>query len=150
GELVPDLQQADFRIFDGQVEQSVDIFTMEAFPLSLVVLIDDDLKSKDAAQMTPSLRAIVGGISTNDEAIICRFDLSFYPGDAFSADFDKLWADLKSAQDHAAPSSAGPVPFVTPPSTHATTVGEPKPTVPIDPGHRPTKALDDAVNSAAE
>jgi Ca-activated chloride channel homolog len=150
GELVPDLQQSDFRIFDGDVEQSVDVFTMEAFPLSLVVLIDDDLKSKDAAQMSPSLRAIVGGISANDEAMICRFDLSFYPGDAFSADFDKLWSDLKTVQDHAAPSTAGPVPFVTPPSTHEPTVGEPKKSAPVDPGHRPTKALDDAVHSAAE
>jgi Ca-activated chloride channel family protein len=151
GELVADLQQSDFRIFDGQVEQSVDLFTVEAFPLSLVVLIDDDLKSKDAAQMSPSLRAILGGISDNDEALICRFDLSFYPGDAFSSDFDKLWADLKSAQEHAAPSTAGPVPFVTPPSTHAAGVGEPKgDAAPVQGGHRPSKALDDAIFSAAE
>jgi Ca-activated chloride channel family protein len=150
GELVPDLQQSDFRIFDGQVEQSVDLFTAEAFPLSLVVLIDDDLKSKDAAQVTPSLRAILAGISDNDEALICRFDLSFYPGEAFSGDFDKLWADLKSAQDHAAPSTAGPVPYVTPPSTHPAGVGEPKSIPPVDPGHRPTKALDDAIFASAE
>jgi len=150
GELVADLQQTDFRIFDENVEQSVDVFTVEAFPLSLVVLIDDDLKSKDAAQVTPTLRAITGGISASDEALICRFDLSFYPGDAFSDDLDKLWADLKKAQDHAAPSTAGPVPFVTPPSTHPGGVGEPGPSAPVDPGHRPTKALDDAVHSAAE
>lgn len=150
GELVADLQQADFRIFDENIEQSVDIFTVEAFPLSLVVLIDDDLKSKDAAQVTPTLRAITAGISASDEALICRFDLSFYPGDAFSDDLDKLWADLKKAQDHAAPSTAGPVPFVTPPSTHPGGVGEPGPPAPVDPGHRPTKALDDAVHSAAE
>src|SRR5262249_44497877 len=150
GELVADLQQGDFRIFDGQVEQAVDLFTVEAFPLSLVVLIDDDLKSKDAAQMSPSLRAILGGISANDEALICRFDLAFYPGDAFSGDFDKLWADLKNAQDHAAPSTAGPVPFVTPPTTHAPGVGEPGQAAPLKVGHRLTKALDDAIFSAAE
>jgi Ca-activated chloride channel family protein len=150
GELVADLQEADFRIFDERVEQSVDVFTVEAFPLSLVVLIDDDLKSKDAAQVTPTLRAITAGISASDEALICRFDLSFYPGDAFSDDLDKLWADLKKAQDHAAPSTAGSVPFVTAPSAHETGVGEPKKMAPVDPGHRPTKALDDAIHSAAE
>jgi VWFA-related protein len=150
GELVPDLQQTDFRVFDGQIEQSLDLFTMEAFPLSLVVLIDDDLKSKDAAQMSPSLRAILGGISEHDEALICRFDLSFYPGDAFSADFDKLWSELKTAQEHAAPSKT---PFTAPvssPSDHAQGIGEPTPTAPLNSGHRPTKALDDAVHSAAE
>jgi hypothetical protein len=40
------------------VKQSIDVFTAEVFPLSLVVLVDDDLKSNDAAQMAPSLRAM--------------------------------------------------------------------------------------------
>jgi Ca-activated chloride channel family protein len=148
--LVPDLQRQEFRIFDDSVEQSIDVFTAEAFPLSLVVLIDDDLKSQDAAQMAPTLRVITGGISANDEAIICRFDLSFYPGDGFSADLNKLWADLKDAQDHSGPSTSGPVPFVTPPSTHVRGVGEPPLAAPTNFGSRPTKALDDAVHSAAE
>ncbi len=84
GDLVPDLSQSDFRIFDDDVEQSIDVFTEEAFPLSLVVLIDDDLKSKDAAQMAPTLRAITAGISANDEALVARFDIDFYPGDQFT------------------------------------------------------------------
>src|ERR1700727_1629556 len=67
GDLVPDLSESEFRIFDDDVEQSIDVFTKAAFPLSLVVLIDDDLKSKDAAQMAPTLRAITAGISANDE-----------------------------------------------------------------------------------
>src|SRR5712692_7763896 len=70
GNLVPDLQEEEFRIFDDNVEQSIDVFTAEAFPLSLVVLIDDDLKSADAAQMAPTLRAVVAGISPSDEALI--------------------------------------------------------------------------------
>ncbi|PYT42588.1 MAG: hypothetical protein DMG45_09370 [Acidobacteria bacterium] len=150
GNLVPDLQKEEFRIFDDNVEQSIDVFTAEAFPLSLVVLIDDDLKSQDAAQMAPTLRAITGGISSSDEAIICRFDLSFYPGDGFSADLNKLWADLKDAQDHSGPSTSGAVPFVTPPSSHPLGVGEPPLAAPTNLGSRPTKALDDAVHSAAE
>lgn len=150
GDLVPDLQQNEFRIFDDNIEQSIDVFTAEAFPLSLVVLIDDDLKAKDAEQMTASLRAIIGGISAYDEALICRFDLSFYPGDGFTSDIDKLWIALKDAQDHSAPSAAGPVPFVTPPSTHGAGVGEPTPKAPVNARGRPTKALDDAVHYAAE
>jgi Ca-activated chloride channel homolog len=150
GDLVPDLLESDFRIFDDNVEQSVDVFTAEAFPLSLVVLIDDDLKSKDAAQMTPSLRAILAGISASDEALICRFDLFFHPGEAFTSDIDKLWAALKDAQDHSAPSTAGPVSFVTSPSDHPVGVGEPHQAAPTNAGARATKALDDAVHSAAE
>ncbi len=147
GELVADLQQTDFRIFDNNVEQSVDVFTVEAFPLSLVVLIDDDLKSKDAAQMTPTLRAITAGISASDEALIARFDLSFYPGTAFTSDLDTLWAELERAQKYSAPSTAGPVPFVSGPFEGCAC---PVQAAPTKSNHRPTKALDDAIHSAAE
>src|SRR6266704_5634664 len=51
GNLVPDLHREEFRIYDDNVEQSIDVFTAEAFPLSLVVLIDNDMKALDAAQM---------------------------------------------------------------------------------------------------
>ena len=139
GELVPDLEESDFRVFDENVEQSIDVFTAEAFPLSLVILIDDDLKSKDAAQMAPTLRAITAGIS----------DLDFYPGESFTSDLDKLWAELKNVQNHSEPSTAGPVPFVTPPSSHTLGVGEAPLKVPIASGSRPTKALDDAIHSSA-
>jgi len=147
GNLVPDLRKDEFRIFDDNVEQETEVFTAEAFPLSLVVLIDDDLKSKDAAQMAPTLRAITAGISPSDEALICRFDLSFYPGERFSSDLNQLWADLKEAQDHSGPSTAGPVPYVSSPSSHSLGVGEPPLAAPTNFGSRPTKALDDAVHS---
>jgi Ca-activated chloride channel family protein len=149
GELVPDLERSEFRVFDNNVEQSIDVFTQEAFPLSLVILIDDDLKSKDAAQMTPTLRAITGGISANDEAIVARFDLDFYPAEGFTSDLDKIWADLKNAQDHSGPSTPAAPPYVGSPSDHALGVGEPPLKVAAKAGPRPTKALDDAIHSAA-
>ena len=145
GNLVPELQKQEFRLFDDQVEQSIDVFTAEAFPLSLVVLIDDDLKSNDAEQLIQSLRAVVGGISSTDEAMICRFDLKFYPGEGFTGDQDRLMAELKRAQEVSGPSTAGPVPFVTGPSSHAPGVGEPRQAAPTNLGSRPTKALDDSV-----
>lgn len=150
GNLIPDLQKQDFRVFDDKVEQSIDVFTAEAFPLSLVVLVDDDLKSNDAAQMAPSLRAIAAGISSSDEALICRFDLKFYPGEAFTGDLDSLLAQIKSAQDASGPSTVGPVPFVTPPSWHPLGVGELPPATATNLGSAPTKALDDAIFSAAQ
>jgi VWFA-related protein len=148
GDLVPDLNQSDFRIFDEGIEQSIEVFTEEAFPLSLVVLIDDDLKSKDAAQMAPTLRAITAGISANDEAIVARFDLDFYPGDAFTSDLDKLWADLKNVQLRAEPTKTSPPPYVR--GDFDGCACPVKPAVGTKLGARPTKALDDAIHSAAE
>jgi Ca-activated chloride channel homolog len=151
GNLVPELQKQDFRVFDDEVEQSIDVFTAEAFPLSLIVLIDDDLKSNDAEQLVQSLRAVLAGISSNDEAMICRFDLKFYPGEGFTDDQDRLLTELKKAQEASGPSTAGPVPFVTGPSSHAPGVGEPPhQAAATNLGSRPTKALDDAVYSAAQ
>jgi hypothetical protein len=43
GELVTDLQQKDFRIFEDGIEQQISLFSVDAFPLSAAVLIDDDL-----------------------------------------------------------------------------------------------------------
>jgi VWFA-related protein len=150
GNLVPELQKREFRVFDDNVEQSIDVFTAEAFPLSLVVLIDDDLKSNDAEQLVQSLRAVVAGISASDEAMICRFDLKFYPGEGFTGDPDSLMAELKKAQEVSGPSTTGPVPFVTGPSSHAPGVGEPPQAAGTNLGSRPTKALDDAIYSAAQ
>ena len=78
GNLVAGLELSDFRVFDDELEQTIEVFTSEASPLSLVLLIDDDLKAKDAEQMAPSLRAIAAGVSVADEAMVCRFDLLFY------------------------------------------------------------------------
>ncbi len=150
GDLVPDLRESEFRVFDNNVEQSIDVFTEEAFPLSLVVLIDDDLKSKDAAQIAPTLRAITGGISASDEVIVCRFDLEFYPGEQFTSDLDTIWADLVRIQDRTQRSRSKQQAAISPASDRALGVGEAPMKVPIKSGARPTKALDDAIHSAAE
>src|SRR5207247_10128402 len=68
GNLVPDLQKEEFRIFDDNVEQSIDVFTAEAFPPSLAVLIDDDMKSQAAAQMPPTLPPIPCRLRTTNPA----------------------------------------------------------------------------------
>src|SRR5262249_9993647 len=89
GTLVPDLTKEEFRVFDDSVEQRISIFSVEAFPLSAVILIDDDLKGKNSDLVEESLKAIVGGLSTADEAYVCRFDTNFHPGKGFTKDQDK-------------------------------------------------------------
>ena len=153
GELVPDLKRDEFRVFEDNVEQHIDMFTAEAFPLSMVVLIDNDLKDKDAEKVQSSLMAILGGLSTEDEAFICRFDQFFHPGKGFTSDQDKLSTELKrtkldSEADVAPPSP----PFDGPPSINNHSAIDDNA---IDKGARairgqPTKALDDAVFAAAQ
>src|SRR5271166_1631118 len=83
GRLVPDLHRDEFRIFEDNVEQKIAEFKAEAFPLSMVVLIDNDLKAKVAQQVDASIQAVVAGMSVSDEASICRFDQYFHEGAGF-------------------------------------------------------------------
>jgi Ca-activated chloride channel family protein len=154
GRIVADLQKDEFRILEDKVEQRITFFSAEAFPLSMVVLIDNDLKSKDAKQVTDSLRAIVAGLSATDETFVCRFDQFFHPGKGFITDQDQLLVELKRTQIDAAPSVAGPgAPINNGPSINGHSATSDAPNISgamINIKGQPTKALDDAVYAAAQ
>src|SRR5689334_16261152 len=154
GHLVPDLIRDEFRVFDDSVEQRVAFFTVEAFPLSAVVLIDNDLKGKDSEMVESSLKSIVAGLSLTDEAFVCRFDVNFHPGKGFTRDQDKLVTELKrtrldSETDVVGPDPSGPF------GAGATINGQNISGGPATPPstkilkNQPSKALDDAVYEAA-
>jgi Ca-activated chloride channel family protein len=152
GNLVPDLRRDEFRVFEDNVEQEIRSLSVEVYPLSLVILIDNDLKRKDEQQVEPSLASIVGGLSTSDEAFICRFDQFFHEGKGFTREQDSLLTELKRTNLSSEPSVAPPGgPFNGP-----TINNEPAPGAPPNPAGlqaikgQPTKALDDAVFEAAE
>lgn len=152
GNLVPDLRRDEFRVFEDNIEQEITRLSVETMPLSLVILIDNDLKRKDEQQVEPSLTSIVGGLSTSDEAFICRFDQFFHEGNGFTRDQDNLLTQLKRTDLSSEPSVAPPGgPFNGPTINNA-----PAPGAPPNPAGlqaikgQPTKALDDAVFEAAE
>ena len=158
GRLVPDLTRSEFRILDDNVEQRLEYFSAEAFPLSAVILLDNDLKSKDARQVESSLSAIVAGLSANDEAFVCRFDTNFHPGKGFTHDQDQLLTELRrtridDSRTSAPPPAAGGV-FTSGPTINgqsvASTGAPPTPGSTVILGDRTTKALDDAVYEAAQ
>jgi VWFA-related protein len=120
----------------------------------MVVLIDNDLKSKDSKQVADSLRSIVAGLSVSDEAQVCRFDQFFHVGKGFISDQDKLLAELKRTHLDEAPSVAAPGAAINNgPSIngHSATSDAPNITsAAINIKGQPTKALDDAVYAAAQ
>jgi len=151
GDLVPDLRKDDFRVFEDNIEQQIEKLSIDPFPLSLVILIDNDLRSKDQQQVEPSLVSIVAGLSTRDEAFVCRFDQFFHEGDGFIKDQDVLITELKRTDISSKTSVAPPGgPFNGP-----TVNNEPAPGAPAQPAgligikSQSTKALDDAVYGAA-
>jgi Ca-activated chloride channel homolog len=154
GRLVPDLRKEDFRVLEDNVEQRIVYFSAETVPLSLVLLIDNDLKSKDARQVVDSLDAIVASLSTLDEAFVCRFDQFFHQGKGFTTDQDKLLTELKRTRLDEEPSVAPPSPPLNNGPTingHASSGDAPKtPETTMILKGQSNKALDDAVYAAAQ
>jgi VWFA-related protein len=152
GRLVPDLGKDEFRILEDNGEQKIDVFTAEAFPLSMVILIDNDLKKSDAKEVQDSLDAIIGGMSDLDEAFVCRFDQFFHPGKGFTSNQDELLVELRRTKLDSHPGVMSPGgPFNGPTINGHAPDGSPavpESTRTILEG--PTKALDDAVFGAAE
>lgn len=116
GQLVADLTKDDFRVFADDVEQQIILFDANAFPLSAVVLIDNDLSEKPAQQVQKSVEAIAAGFGPNDEVALVTYDE--YPNTVadFSFNNDALFTQLKRLQlgSHnstivADPTTAGPV-----------------------------------------
>ena len=151
GNLVPDLRRDEFRIFEDNIEQRIDSLSVEAYPLSLVILIDNDLKRKDEQQVEPSLVSIVGGMSSRDEAFICRFDQFFHEGKGFSKDQDKIITELKRTDLESVPSVAPPGgPFNGPTVNNAPAPGaSPQPAGLQAIKGQSTKTLDDAIFESA-
>jgi Ca-activated chloride channel family protein len=154
GNLVPDLQKNEFRVFEDNVEQKIDVFTAEAFPLSMVILLDNDLKEKDAQQVRKSLDAVVGGLSLEDEAFICRFDEFFHPGTGFTTDHDLLLTELQrtkiDSEPHVAP-PGGAIANAPSINGHSAIGDSPNmASATMNIRGQSTKALDDAVYGAAQ
>lgn len=151
GNLVPDLHRDEFRVFEDNIEQNIDVFTAEAFPLSMVILIDNDLKDKDAAAVQASLDSILLGMSVEDEAFVCRFDQFFHPGKGFTSDQDKLQTELKRTRLDTEPSIVAPGGPFSGPTINNHSVSDQSS---IDKSTQilkgqPTKTLDDAIYNAA-
>ena len=149
GRLVGDLQRDDFRIFQDGLEQEILRFSADPFPLSSVVLIDNDLNQKQAEQVQKSLVAIASGFGPADETAIVTFQE--YPNIVTNLSFnnDQVQDQLKRLElskhfpgGFGGPLDAGPVINGRSQQTGVPNVGATPQTV--------NKCLDDAIYFAGE
>lgn len=155
GNLVPDLTREEFRVFDDNIEQRISLFSVEAFPLSAVLLIDNDLKGKDSEMVESSLKSIVAGLSLTDEAFVCRFDTNFHPGKGFTKDQDKLVTELRRTKldresDVIGPDPGGPFGAGATVNGQSISGGPAPPTSTKILKAQTNKALDDAMFEASQ
>jgi VWFA-related protein len=124
GQLVGDLQKEDFRLFVDNVEQKILLFKSDAVPLSAVVLVDDDLEQKQAADVQGSLISIAAGFGPSDEVALVTYEAFPHTVLDFTFNNDQLFTQLKriDLQSHAAST------ITTPTNTAPTVNGQPLPT----------------------
>lgn len=150
GNLVGDLRQNEFRILEDGVEQRITLFSTDTVPLSAVVLLDDDLKTKASEQVQKSLVAMAGGFSAMDETAIGRFDAFYTPVLDFTRDNDQLITQLKGLDLNSSVPGVGSTVMTEGPSIN----GAPAPGAPgvtqKSIGRDTTKHINDAVHAAAE
>jgi VWFA-related protein len=151
GELVTDLQQNDFRIFEDGVEQQISLFSVDAFPLSAAVLVDDDLKQSTAERVQKTLETLAAGFSASDEVSLWRFDeVPESISDDFIADNDALLTQLKRIDLSSSFPGVGSAPMTSGPrvNTQAPTGSPQRSAMSI--GHPNVKHINDAIYAAAE
>jgi VWFA-related protein len=150
GELVTDLQERDFRVFEDGIEQPIALFSAEAFPLSAAILIDDDLKRSTAEKVQKTLETLAGAFSASDEVSLWRFDqVPEQISEEFIADNDNLLTQLKRIDLSSSFPGVGSYTMTAGPRVN--TAQPPGPaTVPAEAnGHPNTKHIDDAIYAAA-
>jgi len=115
GRLVHGIRRDEFRVFEDEEEQELILFSADAFPLSLVILIDNGLPRSASKKVEKSIAAIVGGLGPNDEATVMLFDTVTSEAEPLSSDNDALHSRLKRLQLNetfpgigSAPMTAGP------------------------------------------
>ena len=152
GELVGDLRSDEFRVLQDGIEQKIIRFTSDPYPLSSVVVIDNNLSQKQSAQVQKSLIAIAAGFGPADEVAVVTYDQFPKTVSEFSFNNDQLFTTLKrldlgshfpGAGFDGGPLTAGPTA-----NGHSLENGAPTPLGAKLPPQ--TKCLDDAVYAAAE
>src|SRR5712692_10572372 len=74
GDLIDDLTQADFQVFEEGLERPVQFFSNESAPLSTVILLDSGMSEASAAAVHEALRSLGSSFGPNDEEALYIFD----------------------------------------------------------------------------
>jgi len=149
GELVTDLQQNDFRVFEDGIEQPIALFSADAFPLSTAILIDDDLKISTAEKVQKTLETLAGGFSASDEVSLWRFDEVPEPVADFIPDNDALLAQLKKIDLSSSFPGFGSAPMTNGPHVNTQPLPGPYQVPSSALGHPNNKHINDAIYAAA-
>jgi len=73
GNLVAGLTWRDFKVFENNTRVPISFFTVDAFPLSIVFVVDQSVPSPVMAKVNDSLGAIQGALTPYDELAVFSY-----------------------------------------------------------------------------
>jgi VWFA-related protein len=149
GNLVEGLTRRDFAVYEDGMEQKVNFFTSEAFPLSAAVVIDTGMSASTMSKVNRTLASITGAFSQYDEVEVYTYASVVHPVTDFRAANDQLTMAMRRAKRTGA---TGGVPVTGGPMAAGPTVNG----HPLDPGaphvrtvKQDASVLNDAILRAA-
>ena len=74
GRLVPGLTWRDIRVFENGYRQKMDLFTVDPFPLSVALVIDQSVTFDTMTKINNSLAALQGAFTTYDEVAVFTYN----------------------------------------------------------------------------
>lgn len=149
GQIIGDLRSDEFRIFEDGREQQLALFSTDPYPLSVVVLIDNDMTSKVRDQVQKSLESISAGLGPQDEAALMLFDEFPQQVLDFTKNNDAIFSQLKRMRlGEKIPGDYGG-PMTAPPSINNQSQLPQAPVYGMG-QEKVVKDLDDAVHAAGE
>ncbi len=73
-QLVPGLAPRDIRVFENNVRQQMRLFTVDPFPLSVALVIDQSVAFNEAAKINNSLGALQNAFTPYDEIAVFTYN----------------------------------------------------------------------------
>jgi VWFA-related protein len=72
--LVPGLTWRDVRVYENNLRQKLDLFTVDPFPLSVALVIDQSMTYDNMAKVNNSLSALQGAFTPYDEVSVFTYN----------------------------------------------------------------------------
>ena len=126
------------------------LFSVDPFPLSAAVLVDDDLKRSSADRVQKTLETLAGGFSASDEVSLWRFDEVPESISDFITDNDALLTQLKRIDLSSSFPGVGSAPMTSGPRVNTQPLPGPPQSPAMSMGHANYKHINDAIYAAAE
>jgi VWFA-related protein len=148
GHMVDGLLKNDFSVYEDGVEQTLNFFTSDPYPLSAAVVIDVGIQDDVLRKVNETLPALAGAFSPYDEVAVYNYGTTVTRRSDFTAG-DSVYSALQQAKRQGRKGGAPVVdgPFASGPTVNGRAVD---PTLPrVSTYHQESRVLNDALLAAA-